>query len=248
MRQRHYRCQNCQRLEVSCHSVTNLSVNSFNTWKTSKAVCELDVVDFCHSFRLDFFAWSETNQLCSVTGQSRCHCFVRKTFNLVFLLGCERVFDSETFLLSIQPTSTPEISSFSSTFALPLATDLSASNSFMTAVLYKSIYIFTWSLFLLFFYSLFFTVCSSGGSRILLWEGHWQRVWGTEVPQWCPGAERRWRSAAKPPEARRTLRHEAIKPLTEKKEKSMQTDIVWQYHNYHHLIHSSFYVSSHFLS
>ena len=46
------------------------------------------------------------------------------------------------------------------------------------------------------------------------------------------------------PEARRMLRHEAKKHLRREKNKSIQTDIVWQYHNYHHLIHSSFSVSS----
>ena len=52
--------------------------------------------------------------------------------------------------------------------------------------------------------------------------------------------------SVKPPEARR-LRHEAEKNMYGEKNKSIQTDIVWQYHNYHHLIHSSFYVSSHFV-
>jgi len=33
-----------------------------------------------------------------------------------------------------------------------------------------------------------------GGSRILVWEGHWQGIWGTEAP--VGGLE------AKPPEAR----------------------------------------------
>ena len=43
------------------------------------------------------------------------------------------------------------------------------------------------------------------------------------------------------------LRHAAEKNhLRREKNKSIQTDIVGQYHNYHHLIHSSFYVSSHF--
>jgi len=42
---------------------------------------------------------------------------------------------------------------------------------------------------------------------------------GTEVPKRGPGAEPRWGSGAKPPEARRMLRHEAKKPLTERKNK-----------------------------
>jgi len=82
--------------------------------------------------------------------------------------------------------------------------------------------------------------------RILVWEGHWQRVCGIEVPQRGPGAQPQWWSGSKAPEARRMLRHEAKTPLTERKNKSIQTDIVWKYHNYHHLIDSSFYVSSHF--
>jgi len=42
-----------------------------------------------------------------------------------------------------------------------------------------------------------------GVARNLLW-GTNQRVWGTEVPQWGPGAEPRWGlqgGGAKPPEA-----------------------------------------------
>jgi len=42
-------------------------------------------------------------------------------------------------------------------------------------------------------------------------------VLGTEVPQWGPGAE---------PLAAQMLRHEAKKPLMERKNKSIQTDIV----------------------
>jgi len=37
-------------------------------------------------------------------------------------------------------------------------------------------------------------LCPGGGSRILVWEGHWQGIWGTEAP--VGGLE------AKPPEAR----------------------------------------------
>ena len=62
-----------------------------------------------------------------------------------------------------------------------------------------------------------------GGSRILVWEGPWQEVWGTEVPE-TPGAEPRWGSGAKPPGARRMLRYGAEKkPLTERK-KSIHAD------------------------
>jgi len=70
-----------------------------------------------------------------------------------------------------------------------------------------------------------------GGSRILIW-GALAGVWGTEavrstknVTSWG------WKNQCR---------------LPREKNKSIQTDIVWQYHNYHHLIHSSFYVSSHF--
>jgi len=61
-----------------------------------------------------------------------------------------------------------------------------------------------------------------GGSRIL--------VGGAlpEVPQRSPGAEPRWRSGAKPQEARRMLRHEAEKPTYGEKKTSPYrlTDIV----------------------
>jgi len=85
-----------------------------------------------------------------------------------------------------------------------------------------------------------FLFLSSRGSRILVWEWHWQEVWGTEVPQRGPGAEFReglgW-SLQKPEEC---YLMKLTKPLTERKNKSIQTDIVRQYHNYDHLIHSSF--------
>ena len=87
------------------------------------------------------------------------------------------------------------------------------------------------------------------GSRILVWEGDWQEVWWTEFPQRCPGAEPRCGLEAKPREARRLCYVMRLKNhLRREKNKSIQTDVVdlWQYHNYHHLIHSSFYVSSHF--
>jgi len=83
-----------------------------------------------------------------------------------------------------------------------------------------------------------------GRSRLLVWEGHWQ-----EVPQRVPGA---WQSpgeglGASPSSLKNVTSWGWKKPLTERKSQSIQTvDIVWQYHNYHHLIHSSFYVSSHF--
>jgi len=46
------------------------------------------------------------------------------------------------------------------------------------------------------------------------------------------------------PRSRRMLRHQAKKPTY--RERKTRPYIVWQYHNYHHLIHSSFYVSSNF--
>ena len=33
-----------------------------------------------------------------------------------------------------------------------------------------------------------FSIYNRGGSRILFWEGHWQGIWGTEVPQRVPRA------------------------------------------------------------
>jgi len=50
----------------------------------------------------------------------------------------------------------------------------------------------------------------------------------------------------KSPEVRRMLHQEAKYTYGEKKNKSTQTDSALQCHNYHHLIHSSFYVSRHF--
>jgi hypothetical protein len=39
----------------------------------------------------------------------------------------------------------------------------------------------------------------SGGSRISVWEGHWQGARGTKVSQRDPGAEPRWGSGGKAP-------------------------------------------------
>jgi len=38
-----------------------------------------------------------------------------------------------------------------------------------------------------------------GGSSILVWEGHWQEVRSTEVPQRGPGAKPRWGSEREAP-------------------------------------------------
>ena len=54
-----------------------------------------------------------------------------------------------------------------------------------------------------------------------------------------------WGSKAKPPEAEECYVMR-LKTTYGERNKSIQTDILWQYHNYHHLIHSSFNVSSHF--
>ena len=72
---------------------------------------------------------------------------------------------------------------------------------------------------------------------------------GTEVPQWVPGAEPRcvwvWGRSPQQNEECYVMR---VKNhvLTERKNKYIHIDILWQYHNYHHLIHSSLSVSSYF--
>jgi len=38
-----------------------------------------------------------------------------------------------------------------------------------------------------------------------------QGIWGTEVPQWGPGAEPRWGLGAKPPEARDIMLNSQLK-------------------------------------
>ena len=49
----------------------------------------------------------------------------------------------------------------------------------------------------------------NGGSRILVWEGHWQGVWGSEVPSGAQGRS--------PGGGLRMLRHEAKNTYGEKK-------------------------------
>jgi len=61
-----------------------------------------------------------------------------------------------------------------------------------------------------------------GGSRILVWEEHWQGVWETEVPS---GVQGRSPSRGMPLEVRRMLRHEAEKTRRERS-KFIQTDTV----------------------
>ena len=53
-----------------------------------------------------------------------------------------------------------------------------------------------------------------GGSSILVWEGHWQEVWGQKSPRGVQGHSPGGDLGSKPPEARRMLHH----PLTEKKQ------------------------------
>jgi len=80
-----------------------------------------------------------------------------------------------------------------------------------------------------------------GGSRILVWEGHWQKVWGTEVPQWGPKAQPQWGSRGRAPTKPKECYVMRLKNWVEKNRLILYDD----YHNYHHLIRSSFF-RSHF--
>ena len=63
-----------------------------------------------------------------------------------------------------------------------------------------------------------------GGSRILVWEGHWQGVWGTEVPQWGLWSEPREGSGGQKAEECYLIRLK--KHLCGEKNKSIELDIV----------------------
>ena len=68
-------------------------------------------------------------------------------------------------------------------------------------------------------------VClSNSGSRILVWEGHWQGVWDGSPPMGSRGrAPVRVGLRAKPPAERRMLRHEGKKPRTYREKKQVHT-------------------------
>jgi len=78
-----------------------------------------------------------------------------------------------------------------------------------------------------------------GGSRILVWEGPWQEVWGTSprLQGQSPG-EGLGQSPQEPGEC--CVMGLKKNHLRREKRAYMQTDIVWQYHNIIISIHSPF--------
>ena len=65
-----------------------------------------------------------------------------------------------------------------------------------------------------------------GGSGILVWEGHWQEVWGRNYPSGVQGQSPGGGLGAKLREARGMLRHEAQadKNHLRRKKKQVHTD------------------------
>jgi len=70
-----------------------------------------------------------------------------------------------------------------------------------------------------------------GRSRILVWEWHWQGVWGTEDPQRGSGAEPRWRPGGFLHQKPKECYVMRLKKHFTKKNKSTQTDYDILYNN-----------------
>jgi len=64
----------------------------------------------------------------------------------------------------------------------------------------------------------------------------------TQVPQRSPGAPGQSSGGGMGRSPKNVTARGWKNTYGDKKNKSIQTDIAWQYHNYHHLIHSLFYV------